>query len=189
MIRIAYHKVGAALGLAGYTVTADEGAVQDDERQPFVPASLKDVGKFGRLGGQNTDGFAKVTAGGGPGDARIASQAVHTGVIAEPARHEDRLAEGAQGSRAPRRADLSSTGAQKPGQILDDGTRNIEHGGVVHHVKPLTTGTSCGHNTSYQGFTCCSGPAPDRPPTANTTSIDIIEKTSLSVFQPQLEAW
>ncbi|MBJ3812759.1 beta-lactamase family protein, partial [Streptomyces flavofungini] len=97
-----------------------EGAVQDDERQPFVPASLKDVGKFGRLGGQNTDGFAKVTAGGGLGDARIASQAVHTGVIAEPAQHEDCLAEGAQGSRALRRADLSSTGAQKPGQILDD---------------------------------------------------------------------
>lgn len=84
--------------------------------RPLGAAEVQHLVQIRSLGGQYTGALMEVAVAGGLRDPGVPGGAVHAAVFSEPAQHQCRLAERAQGARALRRADPAPVGGRQPGE-------------------------------------------------------------------------
>lgn len=125
--------VVAVLAHAGDPVRFDQRAVEDHMGHAVLAAALQDFVQVGGSVGEDVDALVQVAVTGGLRDPSIVGQAVHAAALAEPAQHQHRLPERAQGTGPPRSADPAAVRGQQAGEELDGTARDVEHGGVGDH--------------------------------------------------------
>ncbi|MGY3061303.1 hypothetical protein ACVWZD_005548 [Streptomyces sp. TE3672] len=86
--------------------------------------------QVGGLVGEDIDALVQVAIAGGLGDADVAGQAVHAAAFAEPAEHQDRLAERSKCPGAFRSPDLSPVGDQQSRKEFHRVARDVERGNI-----------------------------------------------------------
>lgn len=111
-------------------VAGDQRAVQHHVCHSPGTAEVQRLVQIRSLGGGHTDTLMEVAAAGGLRDPGVPGQAVHAAVCLEPAQHQYRLAERAQGARALRCADLAPVCGRQPGEELHDVVWDVERGGM-----------------------------------------------------------
>ena len=158
----------AGLGASGDPVSADQGAVQADERLAVPAEPVQDVGDLGGSLGDDLQGLAGgVAVAGGLRDPGVAGQGPHICAVLEPPQHQDGLAPGRAGPLM--RADV--VGATVSGQPAADGAHSgdgdVESGTIGQHAEPFLRAGFLGRKQLCR--TAPRAPAPTHPTPARPT--------------------